>query len=132
MSRSHLPATGTVHPGTWLCYALALPWYCPLSGQPLVQPLVRPITKPRCALTSSFVIIKTFCLRISRTNYTVDHSCWDADGVIYHLKIANLSGVPGDFDDNEYSNQNFIIDDDEHANHYYTVDELVAMNDWWY
>ena len=63
--------------------------------------------------------------------FTFD-DCWDANGVIDHLKIANLSGVPGDFDDNEYDNQNFIIDDAEHANHYYTVDELVAMNDWWY
>ena len=49
-----------------------------------------------------------------------------------HLRIANLSGVPGDFDDNEYSNQMFIVDDAEYVNHYYTVDELVAMNDWWY
>ena len=63
--------------------------------------------------------------------FTYD-DCWDASGVMDHLRIASLSGVPGDFDDNEYSNQMFIVDDAEHINHYYTVDELVAMNDWWY
>ena len=36
--------------------------------------------------------------------FTYD-DCWDASGVMNHLRIANLSGVPGDFDDNEYSNQ---------------------------
>ena len=63
--------------------------------------------------------------------FTFD-DCWDESGVIDHLKIANLRGVPGDFDDNEYANQNFIINDAECATHYYTVDELVRMNDWWY
>ena len=63
--------------------------------------------------------------------FTFD-DCWDENGVMDHLKITNLSGVPGDFDDNEGDNQHFIINDAEHARHCYHVDELVAMNEWWY
>ena len=58
--------------------------------------------------------------------------CWDASGVMDHLRITTLSGLPGDFDDSEYGSQTFIINDVEHADHHYTVDELVAMNAWWY
>ena len=96
MSRSHLPATGTVHSGTWLWYALALPWYCPLSGQPLVQPLVRSITKPRRALTSGFVlnkIFKSFNLRISRANYSVDHSTLPQSNFNCKFKIQICNSI---------------------------------------
>ena len=40
--------------------------------------------------------------------FTFD-DCWDANGVIDHLKIANLSGVPGDFDDNEYDTRQALL-----------------------
>ena len=53
--------------------------------------------------------------------------CWDESGVRDHLTIANLSGVPGDFDDNEGDNQAFIINDDENASHVYTDQEWTSM-----
>ena len=63
--------------------------------------------------------------------FTYD-DCWDENGVIDHLQIRNLSGVPGDFDDSAYGSQTFLINDAECASHYYTIDELVEMNSWWY
>ena len=64
-------------------------------------------------------------------SYTFD-DCWDETGVIEYLKITNLSGVPGDFDDSEYGSQTFIINDEDHVNHHYTVKELIEMNTWCY
>ena len=64
--------------------------------------------------------------------FTFD-DCWDENGVMNHLRITNLSGLPGDFDDNEGDNQAFIINDDENASHVYTTQEWSNMyGDEWY
>ena len=58
--------------------------------------------------------------------------CWDEHGVDNYYRIANLSGVPGDWVEGVHGNQIFIVDTEEHENHWYTVEEFAGINKWCY